>query len=279
MKSMIQILLATYNGEKYIREQLESLLSQDFKDWEVLIHDDGSQDCTVDIVKRYCEKYPNKFFLLEDQVRFGNSRDNFSYLLEKSSSEYVMFCDQDDVWLPHKVAKTYSAMLSLESKLSTSIPCVVHSDLEIVDHDLCQISPSMFRYQGLYTDTPNLLESLAKNSVTGCTMMLNSSARKVSLPISTKAVMHDWWIAAKVIKHGGSIQWINEPLIKYRQHSSNAVGAKRNSVLQLARRAATYIFNHGVRSTVWQQAKAVDPSISYSKFFFTKLLLSIKSVL
>lgn len=275
---MIQILLATYNGEKYIKEQLESLLCQTWGDWQVLIHDDGSKDDTISIVKEFCHCYPEKFKLIDDGVLFGNSRDNFAHLLSMSTADYMMFCDQDDVWLPEKIKKTYIAMHQAEVVYGSIMPIIVHSDLEIVDQDLNQIAPSMFDYQGLHINFQSLVQCLAKNSVTGCTMMLNSAARRVSLPISKNAIMHDWWIAAKVVQAGGIIEWINEPLIQYRQHGGNAVGAKRNGIGQFVNRILKYAFSKEVRSKVWRQAKEIDPSIDRCRLFLAKLSLAIRSL-
>ncbi len=275
---MIQILLATFNGEKYIRTQLDSILNQTYVDWQVVIHDDGSTDNTCNLIQAYCQLHPQKFVFLEDGLRFGNARDNFAHLLKYSSADYVMFCDQDDVWLPTKIEKTYQKLLALEELHGKEAPIVVHTDLEVVDQDLNLIAPSMFEYQGLYTVCSSLTACLAKNSVTGCTMMLNSSTRRVSMPISSNAMMHDWWIVAKVIQAGGFVEWLDESLIQYRQHGGNAVGAKRNGVKQLLNRVLNYAWNGNVRSKIWQQAKEIDPSLSYARFFAVKLALSIRSL-
>ena len=270
---MIQILLATFNGESFLKDQLDSLLAQSYEGWAVLIHDDGSSDKTVDIIRCYCKSYPNKFYFLDDGICFGNSKDNFSFLLEKSTAEYVMFCDQDDVWLPEKIELTLAEMNKIEAQYS-NMPIVVHTDLRVVDSVLSTIAESMFSYQGLPRSYGNLTQALAKNSVTGCTMMLNAKARHASLPIHRNAVMHDWWIAAMTLKAGGVVKLVDVPLILYRQHGGNAVGAKRKGIGKLLHR----LFNSKDRLGAWSQAKAIEPHIGWISFFVTKFYLSIKSL-
>ncbi|MGO3738692.1 MAG: glycosyltransferase family 2 protein [Marinomonas foliarum] len=274
---MIQILLATYNGAKYLEAQLDSLLAQTCKRWTLIAHDDGSNDHTLDILRAYQLNYPDVIEILEDGLTFGNARDNFTHLLGASTAEYVMFCDQDDVWLPDKIEKTLHKMQASEG-LHPSLPVVVHTDLEVVDESLCSIAPSMFEYQGLEKSIKSLLQILAKNSVTGCTMMMNRQAITVSLPILPSAVMHDWWIAAMVIKYQGVVEFIDELLIHYRQHSGNSVGAKKNSILKLMSRCLIYSFNRNILTKVWYQARAIQPNLNLYCFFGKKIHITIKSL-
>lgn len=274
---MIQILLATYNGEKYLEAQLDSLLCQTYTDWKLIAHDDGSTDQTGEILRAYQRRYPDIIEILEDGLTFGNARDNFTHLLTVSTADYVMFCDQDDIWLPEKIAKTFYKMQELEY-LHEDFPLVVHTDLLVVDESLDCIAPSMLDYQGLNKSIDGLLQILVKNSVTGCTMMANREAIRVSLPILPSAVMHDWWIAANVIKQQGVVGFVDEPLIKYRQHSANSVGAKENSLLAFSVRCITYIFHKDIRAKVWRQAVTIEPSISKTYFFFKKVSIGFKNL-
>lgn len=274
---MIQILLATYNGAKYLEAQLDSLLAQTCRRWTLIAHDDGSTDQTLDILRAYQHRYPDMIEILEDGLTFGNARDNFTHLIANATGEYVMFCDQDDVWLPDKIEKTFRKMQTLEG-LHPSLPVVVHTDLEVVDESLCSIAPSMFDYQGLDKSIKSLLQILAKNSVTGCTMMMNRQAITVSLPILPSAVMHDWWIAAMVIKHQGVVEFIDEPLIHYRQHSSNSVGAKKNSISYILKRVFSYFFNPDSLFKIWNQAKSIEPNLKKCYFFWKKIRITINSL-
>ena len=109
----LDILLATYNGEKFLKEQINSLLDQSYKNWKLLIRDDMSTDCTMAILSDYISKYPDKIKLLKSNKRLGPCQ-SFNYLLQKSDSDYVMFCDQDDIWLPEKIELSLKKMRSLE---------------------------------------------------------------------------------------------------------------------------------------------------------------------
>ena len=140
---MIAILMSTYNGERYLREQIDSLLSQTNKDWILYIRDDGSTDGTVLIVKEYEREYPYKIVLLEDGLGNLGSGCSFMQLLSSVNSDYYMFCDQDDVWLSDKIEKTYLKLRTMESEdIGKSV--VVFTDLYIVDKSLNIISNSLW---------------------------------------------------------------------------------------------------------------------------------------
>jgi glycosyltransferase involved in cell wall biosynthesis len=236
---MIEILLATYNGEKYLSQQINSILSQTYQQWKLLIHDDGSTDKTVEIIKNFEYKYPNKIVYVNDKLETGSARDNFAYLLSLSKAKYIMFCDQDDVWEDDKIEVTIFEMLKNE-RANRNKPILIHSDLCIVDENLQYIHPSMWDYQRTNPKwSQNLNISLVQNSITGCTIMINDIAKNISLPIPKYAIMHDWWILASVLKNNGVVSYIEQPLIKYRQHSSNEVGAKRFSIFNLLRKITT----------------------------------------
>lgn len=223
--SRITILLATYNGAKYLEQQLESIIAQSYQDWELVIHDDGSSDSTLEILCRYEGELPGKILVVRDGVRAGGAKQNFSHLLGFAKGDYVMFCDQDDVWLPKKVERTLSVMLQ-EEQFDPGKPVLVHTDLKVVDQNLTVICDSMVRGQRLLGGIENLDEVLMCNSVTGCTVMINSALRELSTVIPDEAVMHDWWLACVALRSGGKIGFIDEPLILYRQHGDNTVGFK-----------------------------------------------------
>lgn len=275
---MIQILLATYNGEKYLAELLDSLVSQTYQAWELLVHDDGSVDNTFDILLGYQENYSDRIKILDDGLVMGNARDNFAHLITLSTAKYVMFCDQDDVWLPDKIEKTFCKIQELERSYG-NLPILVHTDLMIVDESLACVAPSMFEYQGLNKSTKRLLQVLAKNSVTGCTVMVNRQAILVSTPILSSAIMHDWWIAANVVKVGGLVEFIDESLIQYRQHSVNSVGAKKQSVVGFFCIVFSYIFDRKTRIKTWLQAKSIDPNLNYFIFYYEKFSITLKNLI
>lgn len=230
---MIDILLATYNGSRYIEEQIDSILRQSFSDWRLIVHDDGSTDNTVDIIKRYVSNHPEKIFLIEDGVKTGGAKNNFFHLMKFATSDYVMFCDQDDVWIEEKIFVTLNEMKRHETKFFGEA-ILVHSDLIITDDFLNVINTSFFNYQKI-SKFLEFDDYLYCNNVTGCTVMINSVARDLVHDTSS-AVMHDWYVALQVLKSGGEICLIDKPLIYYRQHASNAVGAKERNFFYYVKR-------------------------------------------
>ena len=225
-KRSIDILLATYNGQAYLREQIDSILAQSNHDWQLLIRDDASDDNTLSIIKDYVAKYSDKVKLIEDNSGHLGASLNFQRLLENSIAEYIMFSDQDDVWLPNKIEVTLNLMKATEKEYPNK-PILVHTDLRVVDFQLKTIAKSAWRYQGTLPETGNDLNKvMLQNVATGCTIMINRKAKAVSLPIPKEAVMHDWWIVINVAKHG-KIVYVPDQLVLYRQHPNNAVGAKK----------------------------------------------------
>jgi glycosyltransferase involved in cell wall biosynthesis len=223
----IAIAMATYNGELFIAEQIESILNQTYTNWVLYIHDDDSTDCTVSIIKSYVSIHPEKIKMLDDSFVFGNPLENFSYIITSISNgyDYYMFSDQDDYWLSNKIEVTISKMLEVNSN-SSGLMKLVHSDLIISDDNLNIISESMWSYQKINFRHNDTISLLAQNNVTGCTMMFDRHVKLNCFPIPREALMHDWWLAVNV-SHYGVIDYIEAPTIIYRQHSSNSVGAKK----------------------------------------------------
>lgn len=219
----IAILMATYNGEKYICQQIDSILSQTCKDWELYIHDDGSTDNTIAAVESYVEKYPNKIHLIDGKST-GGAKYNFFYLFGQVEAPYYMTCDQDDVWLDKKIELTYDKMLTIENK--ADVPCLVYTELRVVDSELNTIADTMSGYQSLDCHKRTINQFILQNSVTGCTMMVNRALRDKMLRITDidNTIMHDWW-AALVAAQFGKTAFIDEPTILYRQHGDNSLGA------------------------------------------------------
>lgn len=229
---MIIILLAVYNGEKYLKQQIESILSQTVKDIKIVIRDDGSTDKSVEIINDYCNKYSDKISCLIGKAT-GSAKQNFAELLNSCDDDYIMFCDQDDVWLPQKIEKTLSAMRVAEDNGQT--PVLVHSDLKVVDQQLNVISPSFFDFQKLFQNDITLPKLLVQNYVTGCTVMINRALKQKCNNIPQDCIMHDWWLALVAVLFG-KIVCVDESTILYRQHSGNQVGAKASYGIALIKR-------------------------------------------
>lgn len=230
---MIDVLLATYNGEKYLPELLESLESQTYRDWRLIIRDDGSTDGTPLLIGEWAKKYPEKVCILRNgRTRLGPCA-SFGALLEASQAPYFMFCDQDDVWLPRKVELLLQSVQTGESCHGSSAPILAHSDLVVVDETLNTLASSFWQQQGI---TPALsraglsnprhrLRVVLKNPVTGCALMGNAALRKAATPIPKQAIMHDWWVALVAV-FTGQLVAIDAATVLYRQHGNNTLGAK-----------------------------------------------------
>ena len=129
MQPTVEILLAAYNGERFLREQLDSLLAQTWEQWHLTVSDDGSTDGTSAILDGYAAQYPDRIRRVRHEGRFGNACDHFFWLMKECGASYMMFCDQDDVWHPDKVEKTMRALLEAEDEAGTDTPVLVFTDL------------------------------------------------------------------------------------------------------------------------------------------------------
>lgn len=218
----VAILLATYNGAEYLGEQLDSLLAQTYTDWTAYIHDDGSQDATLEVIDAYVKKYPEHFVCVEGEPT-GGARNNFFYLLKRVEAGEYLFCDQDDVWLPDKIEKTVQRMRETPSG---EAPRLVFTELTVADENLQVIAERMSSYQALDCTKTGINRLIIQNVITGCTVMINRPLRDRILLVRhmDKIVMHDWW-AGLIASLYGSISFVEEPTILYRQHRENSVGA------------------------------------------------------
>lgn len=226
----VALLLSTYNGEKYISELLTSLVNQSYQNFLLYIRDDGSSDKTPFYIKQFCKQHENVIFLNDGNRENLGVIQSFSYLLEialrNTKIDYFMFVDQDDVWLPHKVEFSLGKIQQMERNYGTNKSLLFHTDLEVVNDNLEQLSSSFWKYQKLNPTRSKLYQLLVQNNVTGCTMIINRSLAEMVVPIPSGVIMHDWWIAL-VATAFGKIGWSNKTTIQYRQHSHNSVGAKK----------------------------------------------------
>ncbi len=222
---MVEILLATHNSEKYLRELLDSLVGQTYLDIRILISDDGSTDSTCAILRDYAGRHPY-IEILDNGSPLGGAKQNFFNLAGYANAEYVLFADHDDFWYPNKVEDTLKRMHEMESKYGSETPLLVHTDLEVVDENLNTVAPSMMQVQHLSKTFTRINRILVQNHVTGCTVMVNAALlKKVKYKNIENVIMHDWWLA--LIASGfGRIGFLDKSTIKYRQHGENQVGAK-----------------------------------------------------
>lgn len=229
----IAILLPTWNGERFLRAQVDSLLAQDYPDFIIVCRDDGSRDASPAIIADYAARFPQRFHIVPADGRNLGASGSFAWLMgyvltHKTAlglaSAWVMPSDQDDVWHADKLRRSMARMQALEAE-SPGLPLLVHGDLEVVDESLATIAPSFVRYQGLQPLRIRFARLLVSNTVTGCTALCNEALLRRALPIPPAAVMHDWWLAL-VAGAFGRLSFIDAPLLQYRQHGANTIGAR-----------------------------------------------------
>ena len=267
----IAVLLATYNGGKYIREQLDSLFQQSCDCFHLYVRDDGSSDDTLNIVNEFRQKFADRITILEDSQKHRGAAKSFMYLLDNVDSKYYMFCDQDDIWLPEKVEKTLARMKEIEEGVKENTPILIATDLRVVDEQLNLLKESFNADLkiNVFREHSNLI--CVRHVVTGCTMMFNRSAKEVSLPMSPRATMHDEWVALCVHFKAGVISILDEATMLYRQHTENTLGAEQ---------ASKGFFERAVdragQKQFFQVAKLLhkDFGLSYLKFLMYKILYS-----
>lgn len=193
----------------------------------MLIRDDASQNGTPTLLRKLALQYAN-IQLIDDHLGQLGAGGNFAYLLKTAyddSADYVLCADQDDIWMPEKIQLLWQQMQKIEHTYPAT-PILLHSDMEVVDASLQSIHPSFMAYQGINHEPHSPLQILlAQNFITGCTMMINRSLLEFSLPMPKEALLHDWWLALCAAVFG-RIEYIDQPLVKYRQHEGNEVGAK-----------------------------------------------------
>ncbi|ADU67185.1 glycosyl transferase family 2 [Desulfurispirillum indicum S5] len=256
MTRTVDILLATYNGAEHLPELLGSILKQSFADWRLIVRDDGSTDATLGILEAFSREHGNRMVLLPRQSRNLGPCGNFAVLMEYSSADYVMFCDQDDVWLPEKITCSLEKMQELEAVCGEEKPLLVHTDMVIVDRGLQELAASGHRYQRIDPlHGARLPRLLVQNVVTGCTAMMNRRLCKMALPIADAALMHDHWVGLVASCFGG-IAYVPKPMLLYRQHGGNQVGASSGSALYLLRQVCSLARVREVLSRNRKQAKA-----------------------
>lgn len=225
MEENIDILLATYNGEKYIEEQIESILNQTYKNINLIISDDCSTDNTRKILTEYTQK--DKRITVYFQNENQGYIKNFEFLLKQVKNPYYMLSDQDDVWLPEKVEKSIKTLKEKNVDF-------VFGDLEVVDQNLNTIYSSFGDFMLLNRKIKRCINSYKLNylynCVTGCTILGKSSFIKEILPIPSKSkyVVHDYWMGL-IMSLKGKIAYIPEKYIKYRQHGNNQIGTNKIS--------------------------------------------------
>ena len=210
---MISVCMTTWNGEQYVQAQIESILSQIGDQDELVISDDGSTDRTLELVSQFADV---RIVLLSNNGPLGVVQ-NAENALRHSHGEYIFLADQDDVWLPGKVAKMMNALELYD---------VVVSDCRVTDQRLSVVYPSLFQ---LIQSGPGLFKNFLRNSYIGCCIAMRREVLSLALPFPDNTPMHDWWIGL-IAEAVYKTQFIAEPLMLYRRHEKNlSLTAERSS--------------------------------------------------
>jgi hypothetical protein len=229
MTVKVILVLATYEGGHYLSQQLDSLLVQTYRQWQLFVRDDGSQDATLSILQHYAA-LDDRIQLLHDREGHLGVVANFERLLQAAllhGAEYIFFVDQDDDWLPHKIERQMQLLQHAEQRFDRKQPILVYSDLWLMDDQSHRLTISFMTHQHIHHEDDNAIRVLmTQNMVTGCSVAINRSLLELGLPIPETAVMHDWWFAL-LASATGQLVYSEQPLLYYRQHAKNQIGAQQ----------------------------------------------------
>ncbi|WP_316844672.1 glycosyltransferase [Pedobacter psychrodurus] len=272
----IAILLAVYNGEKYLPTQIDSLISQTNHDWTLYIRDDGSNDGTNQIISNYCEKYDNIVQIDKGGHNLGCYK-NFFRLLEVVDSEYYMFCDADDYWLPEKIEISYNFIKDKENQYPY-VPILVHTDKAIADGNLNILFPSHWKYSRFNPDSISKFEHVPLRIVGGATAMFNAACKQHGLEPTSFHDAHDGWLAFQTARFG-KIFAIHQPLLIYRRHGENVTD--KDSSGTMFKNQFRRLLN--LKSFLSYHFKLASDLKSYgygsaSKYFYYRIVVFVKIV-
>jgi rhamnosyltransferase len=234
MESNVAILLCTYNGEKYLKAQLDSFVKQTYQNYTVYVHDDGSKDDTLNILKEYKNIMGEQLVILEYQNSKHNASYNFCSLLQYAEEHleepYIMLSDQDDIWLPDKIEISLKEIVRKEG--ISKKPTLVYCDQKIVDADLRILYEKNSDLIVRSSIDESFKRIIFRNTVCGCCMCFNREllcyiCRAMDVE---NIVMHDWWIML-VSKAVGTTSFIPKSLMLYRQHGHNTLGIDNNNYI------------------------------------------------
>ena len=222
---MISIALATYNGEKFIKEQIDSIIYQTFEDWELVISDDCSNDRTIEILHEY-EKKDKRIHVFCNQVNVG-FKDNFAKAISYCKGEYIALADQDDVWTNDHIELLYKNIGN------NSLIC---SNSTVVDENLNRLGYQLHNDTLFVADNKEsqFIQLIYSNFVQGCTVLFKKELMKDFIPIPKNQRYHDYWLAWVAVTKNG-IKYIDQSTLFYRQHFSNITDNSRTNIIKRIR--------------------------------------------
>lgn len=247
----VNILLSTYNGERFLAEQIKSIQEQTYSDWSLLIRDDGSKDQTREIIQNFVSQDERIRFINADEVVNLGVIKSFYTLLHYEEADYYFFSDQDDIWLPDKLQTS----LDQAQHYSNQEPLMIYMDLKVVNQDLEVMTESMIRTQSHHANT-ELVQELTENTVTGGVSMINHALAKLWTQ-TEDIIMHDWYLALLATAFG-KLVYIDQAGELYRQHTDNVLGART-----LSKRVQKWIRPHILFSVYWDLIKNSQKQAKY----------------
>lgn len=224
----VSVAMATYNGEKYIKEQIDSILNNLEKNDELIISDDGSKDNTISIIQEM-QKNDSRIKLLEGPK--NGVKQNFANAIKNCSGEYIFLADQDDIWNDKKVEKV------LKVFKDKNVTLVIHN-CEIVNENLEKTDKTFFEFRN---SGKGIIKNIWKNTYIGCCIAFKGEMKDQILPIPNDIEMHDQWIGIINEKYGKSY-FLDECLIKYRRHSNNVSQMKHYGVGKMIRNRIVFLY-------------------------------------
>ena len=244
------ILMSTYNGERFLKQQLDSIVQQDYENWDLIIRDDGSTDSTQQIIDYYVLK-DNRIHSFPYSAVNRGPANSFLMMLTSISAPLFMFADQDDIWYPNKVGLTVGSYMQQTS--SASVPTLVFTNMDTIDASGTLIQSNIVPENARVS----VNTILVTNIVTGCTVLINKSlADRIRLSDTRSIVMHDWWMAM-IAAFLGNVVYLPTATIGYRQHGDNAVGVN-HSFRSRINKALNYSNQRKLFSKQMAQIKLLD---------------------
>jgi len=216
LTARVDIALALYDGQRWLADFLDSVARQSYRNWRMVVADDGSRDGSVDTLRNYFRERPHQLLIVpRTRERTGAARA-FADALAMCTADFIALADQDDIWLPEKIERLLAAIGTHEA----GRPCLAYSDMKVVDQDLNPITGSWWHYSKTRSSWAlSVRHTICQNTVPGCAMMLNRALLRRALPIPLEVAMHDWWILLVALASGKVLD-VAEPLVLYRRHAA-----------------------------------------------------------
>ena len=249
---LVSIALTTYNSERFLRKQLDSIFNQSYKNIEVIACDDRSSDGTVNILEEYKNKHGLRYYV--NDVNVGYLR-NFEKTIGYCKGTYIALSDHDDIWMPNKIERLVDQIGNYS---------LIFSDAFFIDNNDAVVASSIKEYAGISVFSEKPYKYLTyKNFVIGCTTLFKRELLKTAIPIPEAESYHDWWLALTACTMNG-LRYLPEPLVKYRQHEKNAIGL--NKKVSLFHKAIDFLLEKPDVKTLEIQEKRLE-MLSQNKVF------------